>query len=319
MKKKILIIFGIIVLILMFIVGSMLYFKTNNIYFFLISQTGIVLIKLLGIGLGTGYIMFLINNLIFNNKPIKKLLNTVSIILLILIPILVTNFTPEYRQYTINNKKINEFEMIYNVFRDCIFKQTEEIQLNNIRFDTDLKFYHTRSGTNRFVKDYYITIDTNKYIIPINQYEKATRLIYSNNYGEKSVNTITVYKNSKLVKSINGIELTADFDEIKKFINEQEYIVNVNLNENGIIEYRTIGCTFNEFINNEIAYLCTLNEQGKTKVQQDLKDENKLPTNLANGTYRVCVCKLKGGQMVEVGNCIRYQLNNNTVSNVVIE
>ena len=80
-----------------------------------------------------------------------------------------------------------------------------------------------RSSRERIIYYHYLNINEGEFMIPIKDDEIVEALLYYKSYVEKSTNTITVYKNSKLVRAINGIELSAKNEEINEFYNNKQY------------------------------------------------------------------------------------------------
>lgn len=76
-------------------------------------------------------------------------------------------------------------------------------------------------------------------------------------------NEIEVYKNTKFVKSINGIDINSDYYTRNEFKEKQKYKIKINITEDGYLKYETEGCTLEEFINNENAIVSIFNEHGE--------------------------------------------------------
>ena len=312
-KQQLLMIIILIILmsIVMFLPGKTLYYTTNNISFFLMSMVEQSIILTLMIGV----IIVLILPIIILRKSEETQLNKKHIKIIVLIMfialLLCLNYTDTYEKYKIENKKIYGIEMFFRTLGDIITNQTIDIEADSVEVIYDLRYRHGgRHGSSGTEKYYYLSINEQEHIIPIGNIDKVNALLYKSTYG----NTITVYQNSKLIKAINGIELSND-DEIYDFLANKQYKINISLQTENTITYKTIGVasTIEEFMRNEKIYLCIFDENNNVVLWDKINNKtDELPIDLDNGKYKAYVCTMHL-DWERISNGITYKIKNGKI------
>ena len=226
-----------------------------------------------------------------------------------------------YGKYTIHSRKVYGIEMAFRTLGDMISNKTIEIKSENCKVRTIKRSYTPRkttgwystSGTRQTIYDYYLEIDEGKYIIPIGSATKVKALLYQNSYGQKSINTITVYKNSKIIKEINGVDLSAESHEIYEFANNKQYKINIVLQPNQTISYQTVGCTLDEFISNNDVLLYIFDKNDKVVSMREIKEGvDNLPVDLDNGKYSAYICTFFMN-LEKISNSIIYEIKDGKI------
>jgi hypothetical protein len=289
MKKLILLIIGFIIFMIMYIIfqARTLFDKTNNILLLLSLISDSIFMTLL-----MGFMVISILPIIILRKKDEVSLTSKHMPIIVWIILIIflfnLNYTAirPYKKYTIDSKKIYGIEMTFRALGDIINNKTIEIKTNN------WKIIHDRRLTRRHtIYDYYLEINEGEYIIPIGNANKVRALLYQNSYGEKSTNTITVYKNSNIIKEINGVDLSAKDNEIYEFANMKQYKINIVLQAAQTISYQTIGCTVDEFISNEDVCLSIFDKNDKAVFVKTIKEStDELPVHLDDGKYYAYIC-----------------------------
>lgn len=307
----------IVLLILLLLVG--------NAYFRQYTLTFIVISDLLQFCMYFIICLTIAYFCIYNKNKSKKTL-IIIIILSMLLSILFTK--NDYKQYTIEGRKIHPIEMYLRNLGDLIEKDTIQINTKDAKIIYDSIYHHTiRSGRSSYTTIYYISINNDEYILPLKlkqtdrllpvrplSYTLEKSLLYQKTYGEKTINTITVYKNSKLVKSINGIDMDQSIEKILEKAENNNYKISIKLKDDKTIEYITQGCTFEEFVNNENVRLGIFNKENRLITDKNMKQDDTFPTNLPDGEYRVCI--ISSPNRKEISNSITYVLKNHTITAV---
>ena len=218
---------------------------------------------------------------------------------------------------SINGEKDSDLKYIINEVIDFNERKTEIIYAKT----DEIKIYGR----------YYLDIRNGEYVIPLSDMAKSViikNLLYNNEYGEQMNfnNKIEVYKNTKFVKSINGIDINSDYDRINEFKEEQKYKIKINITEDGYLLYAAEGCTLDEFINNENAMVCIYNERGEEIVNtaQIFGNEyiaNTFGENLNINSFRifchqngtcyayVCTRENKWSELEKVSNGIKFRVD----------
>lgn len=108
-----------------------------------------------------------------------------------------------YTNYTIDEKPVYIMKYYSNIIKDSIREETLEIETK------DISIVSTRKSTSRGLDYtvYYLDINVGEYVIPIKDANKVNQLLNKNERGDVITNKITVYKNSKLIKCINDVEV----------------------------------------------------------------------------------------------------------------
>lgn len=179
-----------------------------------------------------------------------------------------------------------------------------------------------RSSRERIIYYHYLNINEGEFMIPIKDDEIVEALLYYKSYGEKSTNTITVYKNSKLVRAINGIELSAKNEEINEFYNNKQYKIKMEIQEDKSIKLKTEGCTIEEYINNERRVnMGVFDENNNIVYFYPLNDwDGQLPTKLKNGQYRVYLWRSRLEiEKIDNSNTITYTIKDEDITKIEYE
>lgn len=306
--KIILIIFSIILIIIF--QGRTFFNMTNNMLLFLLSILSSSILPTLLMGFIAISVLPII--ILRKSNEVKLTSKYIPIIVLIILVIFAFNLNYSaiypYREYTINGKKVYGMELTFRTLGDIISNETIEIKTNNCEIIHDIRY-----GNHYTIYDYYLKINEGEYIIPIGSASKVRGLLYQNSYGENSINTITVYKNSKIIKEINGLDLSAEDNEIYEFAYNKSNKINIALQPDNTITYQTVGCTIDEFINNEKIYLCIFDENNNEVFWNNVKDEKtELPTNLKDGKYFAYICT-HYMMLEKISNSIVYEIKDKKI------
>lgn len=288
-KKLILVMISFIIFIIMYFIfhGRTLFDKTNNILLLLSLLSDSIFMTLL-----MGFIVISILPIIILRKTDEVSFTSKHMPIIVLIILIIFAFNlnysaiQPYKKYTIDSKKIYGIEMTFRALGDIISNKTIEIKTNNWKIIHDI-----RSRRKHNIYDYYLEINEGEYIIPIGNVAKVRALLYQSSYGENSINVITVYKNSKIIKEINGVDLSAESHEIYEFANNKQYKINIVLQPNQTISYQTVGCTLDEFISNNDVLLYIFDKNDKVVSMREIKEGvDNLPVDLDNGKYSAYIC-----------------------------
>ena len=306
--KIILIIFSIILIIIF--QGRTFFNMTNNMLLFLLSILSSSILPTLLMGFIAISVLPII--ILRKSNEVKLTSKYIPIIVLIILVIFAFNLNYSaiypYREYTINGKKVYGMELTFRTLGDIINNETIEIKTNNCEIIHDIRYRNHYT-----IYDYYLKINEGEYIIPIGSASKVRGLLYQNSYGENSINTITVYKNSKIIKEINGLNLSAEDNEIYEFAYNKSYKINIALQPDNTITYQTVGCTIDEFINNEKIYLCIFDENNNEVYWNNVKDKKtELPTNLKDGKYFAYICT-HYMKLEKISNSIVYEIKDKKI------
>lgn len=152
-------------------------------------------------------------------------------------------------------------------------------------------------------------------------------LLYDKDYGEQAnvLNKIEVYKNTKYVKTINGIDINTDYENREKFRSEKDYKIKIKITKDGYFEYEAEGCTFDEYLNNEEVGLAIYDKSKKLVVstfqifgiKDNLSETFKSNLNISkmamycypDGTYYIYVCERSDKGEIEIkSNAIKLEV-----------
>ena len=311
-KKLILVIIGFVIfMIIQFIFSciTLLFDTTTNILLLLSLISDSIFYTLL-----MGLIVILHLHIIILRKSDEVGLTSKHKPIIVLIILIIfafnLNYTAirTYKKYTINSKKIYGIEMTFRVLEDIISNKTIEINTNNCNIIRD-----KRVGQTHNIYDYYLEINEGEYIIPIENPNKVRALLYQSSYGENSINTIKLYKNSKVIKEINGVDLSAKDNEIYEFSNNKKYKINIVLQSDKTIAYKTFGCTVDEFISNEDICLSIFDKNDKVVFVKTIKEStDKLPIHLNDGKYSAYICT-EIINLEKISNSIVYEIKDGKI------
>ena len=293
------------------------YIVTNDIKFFAINYlfTSILwlvpMVILIIIPVMIGWIVLEVN--IKMSKVLKIICRIVLLCLSILIVLNISFNRAGYKKYTLNNNRISGGGLVLRTLSDVISRETFEIKTNKVRLISEQR--RTRRST---VYDWYLEINNGEYVIPTEHEYKVRKLLYETTYGERDINTICVYKNSKFIKAINGVELSEDIDKINDFADKKEYRINIKVNEDYSLTYETVGCTLEVFKSNETLVFCVTNEDNRWVVNTGITVNDKLPTNLPNGKYKLCI-RNEDKHNKQVSNTISYTKKDGVICEIEVE
>mgnify|MGYP007131982092 CR=1 FL=1 len=226
------------------------------------------------------------------------------------------DYANQYRKYKINGNKA--YGTAFRIIGDLITNQTIEVNTDKVKVVQDTIYLGSYKKFDHEEKGYYLDIDDGKYVIPVININVVRPLLYTYSYGEKTNNKIILYKNSKLIKSINGVELS-DNEAIKEFLNNKYYTVSLYVQQDNKIKCETVGCTVEEFIsNNRYTWLCVLNDKEEIVKYIDIKNEMpvNLPVDLKDGKYEVCFCKYHGSKLERESNSIKFTIKNGIITKI---
>lgn len=208
MKDKKIYVYIILHILMGFIIG-ILYNKTNNILFFLLYEIwrNIIIIGLIFL------IISIPLGLLLNNIKKIKLTEKQQIIIVIIISFVLglipINYNLYNTRYKVEGEKLYGIDMNIRVVKDIIIGETVEIKSDDVKIEEYYSEHYAGSKYGSKLQNvYYLKINDGEYEIPITNKDKVESLLYKNSYEEKRMNTIVVYKNSKLIKEINGIKLS---------------------------------------------------------------------------------------------------------------
>ena len=107
-------------------------------------------------------------------------------------------------------------------------------------------------------------------------------------------------------------------DEIYEFLANKQYKINISLQTDKTITYKTIGVTstIDEFIRNEKIYLCIFDENNNEVFWDKINNEtDELPTDLDNGKYEAYVCTMPF-ELEKISNGITYKIKNGKITEI---
>lgn len=107
-------------------------------------------------------------------------------------------------------------------------------------------------------------------------------------------------------------------DEIYEFLANKQYKINISLQTDNTITYKTIGVTstIDEFIRNEKIYLCIFDENNNEVLWDKINNEtDELPTDLDNGKYEAYVCTMPF-KLEKISNGITYKIKNGKITEI---
>ena len=245
----------------------------------------------------------------------------IIIVILVIFIVFIFNcdYANKYDKYKVNGNKV--YGTAFRIIGDLITNQTIEVNTDKVKVVQDtiyLGYYRKSSNMRNIEKVYYLDTDNGKYVIPVININVVRSLLYTYSYGENTNNQIILYKNSKLIKSINGVELS-DNEAIKKFLNNKYYIVSLYVQPDKKIKCEAVGCTVEEFIsNNKYIWLCVLNDKEEIIKIINIKNELpvNLPTDLKDGKYEVCFCKYYGSKLERESNSIKFTIKNGIITEI---
>lgn len=212
-----------------------------------------------------------------NNKNDRKIFLASIFLAVPLSIILSSSINMVFKNNTtiINAQRSSDLKWMINVITDFKKRETEIIYARTQDINTfeerKLITKKRRPARHEYKDYYYLNIGDGEYIIPVKDFETCiiiNDLLYNNKYGEQInfINEIEVYKNTKFIKSINGINLDSDSEAIQNFINEKEYKIKINITDEGALTFETDGCTLKEYITQKDARICVLDEKGEKVV-----------------------------------------------------
>ena len=139
--------------------------------------------------------------MIIKINSMSKKNNKIIIIIAILIGfILVLLGDRYYADYFVDKHLVYRTELYSSILKDARNNEFVEITTDNISvYDTG------NIGKNGMYGRYFLNIDNDT--IPIKNVEQIQSLLFKKENGDMNINTVVVYKNSKLIKSINGVVL----------------------------------------------------------------------------------------------------------------
>ncbi len=135
--------------------------------------------------------------------------------------IVICNMIPT--KYSIEGNKINRFEKIYLLTKDCISKEIIEIPAENCKIESYSYKTNNRSGGFARINSYYLNID-NTYIIPVPEkcISKLENIIHL-----ESFTSFKVYKNSKML-TLENIEIEIpDKDQYYELTMDENNVINI--------------------------------------------------------------------------------------------
>lgn len=250
-----------------------------------------------------------------------------SIVVLIIFSVLLSNkvsYLFDSTTTSIKGKKASDLQSIINQILDFKERETEIIYAKAENINAFNETVRTGQQAYLNIRDGEYTIPLSSMAVPI----VIEDLLYNENYGEQVnyLNQIEVYKNTKFVKSINGIDIDSDYETKKAFSKEKEYKIEIKISEGGNLQYETEGCTLEEYIHyNEDITVGVYNELGNfvvTAGQLFGSKEEKLSKTFIeklninelaklcypDGIYYAYVCKGKTGNLEIISNAVKFKV-----------
>ena len=112
------------------------------------------------------------------------------------------------------------------------------------------------------------------------------------------------------------MELSEDIGKINEFADKKEYRINIKVNEDNSLTYEVIGCTLEEFVNNEILLREVSNEFNEVVSSTKVTINDRLPINLPNGEYKLCI---RDKYHKQVSNTISYTKKDGVICEIEVE
>lgn len=250
-----------------------------------------------------------------------------------LIPIKISSYkgnTPSDFKAIVNeiidfNKK--ETEIVYAITNNINIYSVKNTYFNNIKI-SDYTIVLNNKGKQSVENVYYININNGEYIIPLSDITKAMaieKLLYNGEYGEQSSieNKIEIYKHTKFIKSINGIDINSSQEIINNYQENNRYKINLNITEDGYFKYDTNGFSFDDFISYENAVLCMFDENdevvynssqvfGKDKTNFSLLSIKNVAMYCAPGkSCSIYMCGSNNRDLIKSSNAVKVFMKEN--------
>lgn len=119
-----------------------------------------------------------------------------------------------YDWYKIDGHRTNIVNRLVYLITDCVEQETIIIETAaNIHIDTSGDYLRKEAYVQNLSSSIYIPIGK----VNSDYYQRVVSLLFEKNDVPSAVNTLEVYKNSYLIKAINGVDLTDDAG-IEEFI-----------------------------------------------------------------------------------------------------
>ena len=248
----------------------------------------------------------LATSLIFIKKKINKITNIIKIIILFITSVSISLIIPSTIniRYTFNNEELTTIEILINQYKDIKNNETETIKLNQL--------YTKKKSFTPFITLYYISDEDETYKVPVIP-QLCSNI--SNILDIKDENmSITYYKNSGILKSINEIDInTSDLSEYKNNQNDIYIKMNWDIDSN-IITYEYNDITQNYIYN---SYICLVTfDDNNLILWEDVVGygDNHAEIMLDDGNYSFAVCKAKNGKYEKISeNTIHYTIKDNKI------
>lgn len=187
------------------------YYLTNNIILFLINYLFLGILFSMAFGVLICIPVILVWIFLDSKIKISKTVK-VSVQIILLVILLNIGFYHTGYEYTLDNNIVNGVELVLRMVSDVVSRETIDIKTNVISLTKERVRISLGPKPRRFRGrvDWYLKINNGEYVIPVPSQERVEKLLYEETSGKKAINTITVYKNSKFIKAINGVKLSED-------------------------------------------------------------------------------------------------------------
>lgn len=269
------------------------------------------------------YIVCVINVSISSNNIGQIITEMLSLLVLFLLIVNGMFLYQKYDDYKINNRKLGLVEQVL-----CIKKDQEALETITIDSNVSISVESSNSLA-------YLKIDSQDHSIPLGEEssdycQNIKALIFEKYDYLNAQNAIEMYKNSGLIKSINGVNVD-DKKAVEKFVLTKKnglvdgkmfylFEATLDITENGIAikpKYLTAKQYFEN--PNLMFYVYMLNETTQTyqKVaQKDMTNEKTLMLR-ETGKYKICVIN-KNNPSQEVSDSIICEVNDTQIISLQI-
>ena len=245
-------------------------------------------------------------------------------------------FFHRYEEYEINNRNVGMANTLYYLYKDK--QEQETIVFEDTAYITRDAVYS--SGSTLFrppaYQEGFLHTKNNTLVIPIGStssksYEAITTLLFEKYDFPYKTNTIEVYKNSCLIKSINGVNIN-DTKKVQQFaISEKKIVYNdklldlftasLDITEKGILVIPD-NVKQNEFMENpNVIFVCNrwdeTTQQYQLYGQKDLQREDASMFHRQEGKYQIYIAKRRE-KMNNISDIIEYEVVDAKIINLRI-
>lgn len=233
-----------------------------------------------------------------------------------------------YDCYKINGHRLDFLDRLVYIIADCSEQET-------IIIETDANIY-TATSVSGFNNEAYVQNLSYSICIPVGKvysdyYQRVVSLLFEEYDMPSETNTLEVYKNSYLIKAINGVDLTDD-ERIEEFITTRKkgivdgvllrpYLASLDVTEYGIV-VNPIHKTQAEYLKNDSLALCFYKWNPDTQEYElfnlkNLDQENISMTKNETGKFKIFVVE-KADKKTPVSDIIECETQNDKIISLQI-